>query len=97
MDLVRTGYPEYQDSLKHGFNALQVATDGQHLILDETTGLQPYKNDRGACGETGVDPSETDQHCVDLSVHPFELGRGMLFRLESRCDVSPDSSLHIAM
>ena len=43
-----------------------------------------YKNDGWARGETGVNPFETDQLCVDLSVRPFELGRCMLFRLESR-------------
>jgi|SanBayMetagenome_1026888.scaffolds.fasta_scaffold01826_2 hypothetical protein len=53
-------------------------------MLDETTRLQLDKNYSGARGETGVDPSETDQLCLALSVHPFELGLGMLFHLESR-------------
>ncbi len=74
----------HQDASEHGFHAVQVAADGQHGILDETSRLQLDTNDDGTCGQTGVDPSKRDQLCVDLSVHPIQLGLSMLFQLEFR-------------
>ncbi|MFN9917095.1 MAG: hypothetical protein ACK53L_31190, partial [Pirellulaceae bacterium] len=69
---------------KHGFHEVQVATDGQHRILDETTRLQLDKNDGGGCGQAAVDPSKRDPLCLDVSVHPIQLGFGMLFDFETR-------------
>ena len=74
----------HQDASEHGFHEVQVATDGQYRILDEATGIQLDTNDDGACGQTGVDPSKRDQLCIDLSVHPFQLGTGMPFHLGAR-------------